>query len=318
VLFESAISRTDYALVKDPFAASLEKRFDSALKKLDLARIYNLSLAYVSEETGSNTLNLTPYIEKIKYPAGTPSAFLRIKIWLADLFPSESSAYAVTANKNTAFGDSITEGYKSTGGGYPGRLQGLLGETVVNRGRGGEKTDDGLARLPGVLDADDPQRTLLMEGTNDINVGRSIGSIVSNLEGMVARTRGYGSTPYLATICPSNRHTQRTADLNANIKNKASALGVTNPDVNGAFGGTVTSQYFFDDIHPNDAGYDVIASTFKNAIAPRSSSGGGDGGGCGSVYLPRGGNGSGLNIFFVLMALFYLLARSVLSARRAR
>ena len=77
-----------------------------------------------------------------------------------------------------AFGDSITQGIGCGNGSqvYPARLAsssylncGANGCQVVNKGKGGEQTNQGVTRIQAVLDTEGPwDVVLLMEGTNDI------------------------------------------------------------------------------------------------------------------------------------------------------
>ncbi|MCK5708827.1 MAG: hypothetical protein KAI43_14355 [Candidatus Aureabacteria bacterium] len=315
-LYETTLNKKDFTASKSPQKISLSKDFERTLKKLNVLNIQNFSISYASDEKINNSLKLSLILEKLKNPqqiSASHSGFFHLfGQWLTSLFIFEKQAYAVTADKNTAFGDSITLGYKSTTGGYPARLANSLGQAVVNRGVGGEMTSSGVSRINSILKQDDPQRILIMGGTNDMNQGRSISSVIFNLSEMVNRSRNYGSTPYLATICPSNRKHLPTAQLNEEIKSTAIAMGVTNPDINGAFGGQVTEQYFIDDIHPNDSGYDIIALTFKNSISPPAPSSSSGGGGCGSIHLPLDGSGSGMNLSLIVLALAFLALRKII------
>ena len=103
-----------------------------------------------------------------------------------------------------AIGDSITQGVLAdaplAARPYPAGLQILLddqrpGFMVVNEGVGGETTDGGLARLPGVLAAHRPAVVLIMEGTNDATFGKDPGVIVGNLQAMVRMARASGARP---------------------------------------------------------------------------------------------------------------------------
>lgn len=85
-----------------------------------------------------------------------------------------------------AFGDSITFG---TGAGpgqnYPAILKGLISRTVLNAGIPGEVTDEGRARLPGLLDRHRPGLLLLCLGANDMLRGLGEEKAAENLRAMV-------------------------------------------------------------------------------------------------------------------------------------
>jgi lysophospholipase L1-like esterase len=92
-----------------------------------------------------------------------------------------------------AFGDSLTHG---TGAGaeasYPAVLQELIGRRVLRAGVPGEVTARGLARLPGALDAANPDLLILIHGGNDLLRRRPRAETLANLRAMVrlARERG--------------------------------------------------------------------------------------------------------------------------------
>jgi lysophospholipase L1-like esterase len=104
--------------------------------------------------------------------------------------PLPSLAPAATV---LAFGDSLTAG---TGAedfeSYPARLQQLIGRSVVNAGRPGELSAEGVARLPALLDRYQPQLLLLCHGGNDLLQHRDEAQVAENLRAMVrlARERG--------------------------------------------------------------------------------------------------------------------------------
>ena len=67
-----------------------------------------------------------------------------------------------------AFGDSLTAGTGAEAGeSYPDVLQARLQRTVVNAGRPGELSSDGLARLPRLLEQHRPALVVLCHGGND-------------------------------------------------------------------------------------------------------------------------------------------------------
>jgi len=89
-----------------------------------------------------------------------------------------------------AFGDSLTYG---TGAGpeeaYPKILAGLINRQVIGAGVPGETTEDGLARLPAVLDEVKPRLLLLCLGGNDMLRKVNYASIESNLRAMIEAAR---------------------------------------------------------------------------------------------------------------------------------
>ncbi len=92
-----------------------------------------------------------------------------------------------------AFGDSLTSGYGvDQADSYPSVLQSLSNRQVINAGISGETTNEGLRRLPEVLDTTSPGLLLLLEGGNDILRGLNLIQTRRNLAAMIelAEQRG--------------------------------------------------------------------------------------------------------------------------------
>jgi lysophospholipase L1-like esterase len=183
-----------------------------------------------------------------------------------------------------AFGDSITAGFGDGAdlGGYPGRLQTLLTAAlttpvqVQNNGLFGETTAEGLTRLPGVLQrAPGATGLLLMEGTNDINAKVSMDTTIQNLDAMAHDAESLAIKVYHATVPP--RQTSAATDGDNHITGALAGgvrqlawqtsrglvdpfevFFVLNPD-------SLTDDYF-DKLHPNAAGYDLMAQTFADVL----------------------------------------------------
>ena len=92
-----------------------------------------------------------------------------------------------------AFGDSLTFGTGAGAGeGYPAQLERLIGRKVVAQGIPGEVSAAGLARLPGVLEATQPQLVLLCHGGNDFLRKLPDGEAAANVRAMVRLAREKG------------------------------------------------------------------------------------------------------------------------------
>lgn len=88
--------------------------------------------------------------------------------------------------KILAFGDSLTFGKGVTNDySYPTVLANLTGLTVVNAGVSGELTEQGLLRLPNLLDEHQPDLVILIEGGNDILRNKDLSKTKNNLAQMI-------------------------------------------------------------------------------------------------------------------------------------
>jgi lysophospholipase L1-like esterase len=96
-----------------------------------------------------------------------------------------------------------------------------------------------------------------------------------NLRAVVHEVKAYGSLAVVATIPPVNparepaERNKWVEDVNTRIKAMAREEGVPVADVHAAFlrRPDWAATLFTDHVHPNDAGYDVIAQAFFEAIS---------------------------------------------------
>lgn len=187
-------------------------------------------------------------------------------------------------NHYLTFGDSITEGFGSRDvDGYRGPLEEALqrhfGRAVVEAdGVGGTKSDEGSARLPGILNRVRPAYTIILYGTNDWK--RCAGEVpcytVDALQSMIGAARAAGSLPVVGTIPPVNpndnlpERNEWVTRMNVAIKAMAAQQRVPVAEVQAGFvreAGSDLSQLFVDLVHPNDRGYRIIADEFFKALS---------------------------------------------------
>jgi lysophospholipase L1-like esterase len=191
------------------------------------------------------------------------------------------------ANTYIAFGDSITVGEGSSGGGYRDQLQADLRAywgkaTVFDEGQSGTKSEVGAGRIGASLAVRRPAYALILYGTNDWNLADCRANppceTVENLRFMIAVTRGdWGAHPIVGTLPPVNpayvdrnaaERNEWVSTMNGFIRTMAQQEHVAIAEVYRAFPSQQSSWpgLFFDDKHPNDAGYQLISRAFFDAI----------------------------------------------------
>ena len=189
-------------------------------------------------------------------------------------------------NTYMAFGDSITVGEGSSSGeGYRGRLQGLLqgyfgrGE-ISDEGISATRSRAGAERIGDSLRRQRPAFTLIHYGTNDWNEAACRSQFpcftIDSLRTMLRETRAQGGMPVLATIIPTNTDfnpfvPQIRNDwlelMNASIREMAKQENCVVADMWVAFFQVrEIGDLYFDHVHPNDAGYKIMADTFFAAL----------------------------------------------------
>ena len=162
-----------------------------------------------------------------------------------------------------AFGDSLTEGYgASEGNEYPTLLGRRLGLTIINKGRSGETTADGLKRLDEILQMQ-PRVVLLCLGGNDSLNQESKKQTFANLAAIIDRLQQEGSFVVLIGI--------RSASLRDKNESHFQQLGREKKVFyvpNLLQGVAFKPVYMSDAIHPNDEGYGLVAARLEKALRP--------------------------------------------------
>ena len=169
-----------------------------------------------------------------------------------------------------AFGDSLTAGVGAPPGkSYPDQLSKLLGVPIVNAGRSGERTDEGIRRLPAVLTQYKPDLLILEEGANDLLASRSRRQIAANLVKMVDLAKKTGAKVLLLGFPdPDLLELSLGSDLDLYEK-VAERTGVAYlPDL---FGDVLTDEELVSDdfVHPNAKGYRRIAEKIYHYLLER-------------------------------------------------
>jgi acyl-CoA thioesterase I len=181
-------------------------------------------------------------------------------------------------------GDSITDGWKLEGS-FPGK-------PYVNRGIGGQTTAQMLVRMYPDVIALKPAAVIIFAGTNDIagnNGPQTVTMIQQNLMAMVELAKAHNIKVILCAVMPitdaktnppergggpiNQSATRPPADiltLNVWIRSYAQTVGAGFVDYHAATAGTdgmLRAEITSDGLHPNAAGYALMAPVASVAIA---------------------------------------------------
>ena len=198
----------------------------------------------------------------------------------------------IAKTKFLAFGDSITAGAVSLAPlimlarpeGYPFKLEQMLQQqypgqpvVVIEHGFGGEDTREGARRLPAILQAEQPQVLLLLEGINNINALMTSRQ-ASGLRTMIEEAQRRGVEVMIATVMPVRptwRHYQpgntsaKIHALNTEIFALAAEYRLGPPvDLFGLFERNM-HLIGADGLHPTVEGQTRIAEAFRDEIVRR-------------------------------------------------
>jgi lysophospholipase L1-like esterase len=181
-----------------------------------------------------------------------------------------------------AFGDSITRGDGAAASGtYPMRLQARLqahfgAAQVVNRGADATNSYEAVERIKRNLGSE-PAYTLILYGTNDWHdqtcQDRPPCQVAENLRVVVREVESVGSLPVVSTILPVNPtlnpgRNQWIQSVNESLRTMARAEGAFLVDAHAFFmRRTDLPSLYVDEVHLNDAGYEVLAEAFFEGIA---------------------------------------------------
>jgi lysophospholipase L1-like esterase len=194
----------------------------------------------------------------------------------------------LTRTRFLAFGDSLTEGklsrtlsllVESPPHSYPAKLlQQLTARytaqeiTVINEGFGGERVTESLSRFTQVLAQHHPEAVLIMHGVNDLNgVDEDrLQDAVNAVEQLVNHANDLGMAVFVATLPPFTTEGKAGCPAcidpyNDRIRDMVAARGAVLVDVYEAWGAR-TDLLGADGLHPTEAGYEVVATQFFEAI----------------------------------------------------
>jgi len=222
--------------------------------------------------------SLTPYQKSQVERMYTDWAFLakyrELNLSLPPVQPGETRVVFM--------GDSITEGWgmKATAT-FPGRGEFFPGKPYLNRGISGQTTPQMLVRFRQDVILLKPKVVVLLAGTNDIaeNTGKeSPEEIEGNIVSMAEIARASGIRMVLCSVLPASDFSwhkglepaPKIKALNVWLKDYAAKNALVYVDyytpMANAQGG-LKSELSPDGVHPNKAGYDIMAPLAEAGIA---------------------------------------------------
>jgi lysophospholipase L1-like esterase len=160
--------------------------------------------------------------------------------------------------------------------------------------------NEGTERIESSLRRNRPAYVLILYGTNDWNkapckTADSSCFTIDSLRFMIQAAKAVHTLPVVSTIVPANpsqnppERNQWVAAMNEKIKALARQEGAALADSYGAFMKAGNLQSLYDGpVHPDDAGYQLIAGAFFLAIA-RSPTATGTAGEMPALFLAPGG-----------------------------
>lgn len=156
-----------------------------------------------------------------------------------------------------AFGDSITHG---TGAkmdqSYPAVLEKLSGRKVINAGIPGEESEQGLQRLPGLLEKHRPALLILCHGGNDILRKKDMKKMESNLREMIRQAQAQ-NIPVVMLGVPQFGIFLSTAPVYQEIAGSTGVVFIKDLISDLLKDNSLKS----DTVHPNSDGYRKVAET---------------------------------------------------------
>ena len=244
-----------------------------------LARIGPVLLLVISATAQQPPIPSTGFADLDKYRASRIAVFTDDYGQLARYRNDNGKLSAPAANENRVvfFGDSITDNWKISDY-FPNK-------PYINRGIGGQTTPQMLVRFrEDVIDLH-PKVVVILAGTNDIagNTGpMSNETIEANLVSLSQLAHVNGIRLVFASILPVHNYTpksqdffaqrpgQRILELNKWLKDYCSKNKIVYLDYFSAViddKGLLKRELAEDGLHPNDAGYKIMAPLAEAAIA---------------------------------------------------
>jgi lysophospholipase L1-like esterase len=195
--------------------------------------------------------------------------------WLARYRAENAALPPAGAERVVFMGNSITEAWARHFATH------FAGREYIGRGIGGQTTPQMLVRFRQDVVALKPKVVVILAGTNDIagNTGPStVEMIQDNIASMAEIAKSNGIRVVLASVLPVDDYPWRRGldpapkimALNAWMKQYAAAHGAVYLDFHSAMRNErngMKTELAYDGVHPNEAGYRVMAPLTERATA---------------------------------------------------
>ncbi len=166
--------------------------------------------------------------------------------------------------KVLAFGDSLTAGYGvSKEQSFPSVLSTILRTDVINQGISGELSEQGLARLPALLETHKPDILILCHGANDILRKKDLIKAKANLTQMVKLAKEKGVYVLLVGVPTYDILSFNTATFYYEVA-KEEGLEIEDKALEKILG---SDELKSDQVHPNAQGYELMAKNIAKLLS---------------------------------------------------
>ncbi|MDD2382816.1 MAG: arylesterase [Sulfurospirillaceae bacterium] len=166
--------------------------------------------------------------------------------------------------KVLAFGDSLTFGYGvSRDKSYPSVLANLLHTEVINEGISGEMSEQGLLRLPAVLEKYKPNILVLCHGANDILRKRDLVKMKENLSKMITMAQEKGIYVLLVGVPTNELLTFSVPSLYYDVA-QSHGIEIEDKALSEILGNDTLKS---DQVHPNEQGYRMMALNIAQLLS---------------------------------------------------
>ena len=260
-------------------AAAGEKRVTLTWNLAEKATSYNIywsKSANITPRTGTLLANIAGTSYTHSQLAWSTTYYYVVTAVNSHGESSPSARVSATTPVNTklqdvcvAMGDSITSGkFVNYNQSYVPLLSASWGKTIYNTGVPGALSSYGANIIDSVLAQYNPKYITIFYGNNDDGFYPASWT-TGNLRYIIRQAKANGTKPVVATLTPvfgewAWRKPSLIA-LNQQIRSLAASEGIAYADLEASFGWN-ESLILDDGLHPNSAGHQIIANTFRSAL----------------------------------------------------